>query len=85
MIKYIIGGNLLLLWFLITIYSHNKLTDLTIRISERLRPRSWYNKSAKEWDQDAELLSLLWIAVVGGFGTWIAMVHAYPFIMSLWI
>jgi len=85
MIENIIGGNLLVLWFLITIYAHNKLTDFTIKISERLKPGSWYNKSAKKWSQDAELLSQLWIVVVSGSGAWIALVHAYPFIISLWI
>lgn len=85
MIEHIIGGNLLVLWFLITIYAHNKLTALTIKISERLKPGSWYNKSAKQWKEHAELLSQLWVAVVGGSGAYIAIVHAYPFIMSLWI
>lgn len=84
MIEHIIGGNLLFLWFLITIYSHNKLTNLTIKIAERLKPGSWYNKSAKQWKQNAESLSQLWIVVVGGSGAYIGMVYAYPYLISLW-
>ena len=81
----IIGGNLLVLWFLITIYTHSKLTALTIRISERLKPGSWYNKSDKQWKEHAGLLSQLWVAIVGGSGAYIALVYAYPFVISLWV
>jgi len=84
MIEYIIGGNLLLLWFLITVYAHNKLTSFTIRIAERLKPGSWYNKSAKQWGRDAELFSILWITIVGGSGACGGMIYAYPYLISLW-
>jgi hypothetical protein len=85
LLEYIIGGNLLVLWFLITIYTPNKLTDLTVKMSERLKPGSWDNKSAKQWDQSSQMVQQLWTAVVGGLGAYIALVYAYPFMISPWI
>jgi len=84
MIEHIIGGNLLMLFILMILYLPWRLTSLSIKIAERLKPGIWYSRPIKKNCYDREQIAILWCALLFGAGAWGGMVYTYPWLISLW-
>jgi len=83
-LEHITGGTLVVLVLAMMIFVPHRLTGFTIKISERYKPGSWYNKSEKDYKWRYKAVGELWTAVLFITGVWCGMLYVYPFMMSLY-
>lgn len=84
LLEIMIGGSLLMLFFVAVASIPPRLENLTIRVIERVRPGWWckYKRSTDSLPRDREPLILLCTAIIFGAGAWCGLI-AYSFLLSL--
>lgn len=83
-LKIITGGTLILSVLAMIMFGSQMLTGFTIKVSEWLRPGSWYNKPQKDYKWRYKSVSELWGAAIFVIGAWCGTLYVYPFLMSLY-
>lgn len=83
-LEIITGGTLFVLVFAMIIFGQRALTGFTIKISERYKPGSWYNKPEKDYKWRCKTVGELWTGVLFLIGIWCGILYVYPFMMSLY-
>jgi len=83
-LEYITGGTLVVAFLAMIVFVPHILTGFTIKISERYKPGSWYNKSEATYKWRYRSVAELWGAGLFMAGAWYGMLHVYPFLMSLY-
>jgi len=83
-LEIITGGILVIAVLAMLILVPYRLTGLTIKISERYKPGSWYNKPEKDYKWRYKSVGELWTGVLFLIGIWCGMLYIYPFMMSLY-
>lgn len=84
MIEHVIGGILLVLFFLMCMFLPQKLVAFSINIAEWIKPGIWYTRSIRKNVKSRMNMDFFYTAILFMAGVYFGMLHAYPFLISLW-